>query len=213
MAAVSTLVKDILSDIPEVPSFVAQRQYLRALRELCEKARVWRADTTITTIPNEETLDIDSQLPDNTELVDVISLLPPDGNSSVKPKTQAWMDLNQADWRTQTGQYANYYMLNTNNTLQLVPIPTGAVTYYLRAAVKPTLSCTDIAEIIVNKYSELIISGAKAYLFMTPRKPWTDLQLAQYHQAAFLGGIPNARTEAADEYQTGVARKVKYGGL
>jgi hypothetical protein len=213
MAVLSDLVTDVIGDIPEVPGFVAERQYIRALRQLCEEARVWRIEDTMSTVADAPNLLLTAIFPNNTELVDVLSIKPVEGGSSVKPKTQAYLDLNESDWRDQTGQYATWYMLASNNTIRLVPTPSEVVTYYIRAAIKPTFSATTISDIVVNKYEELLIHGAKAYLFMVPRKPWTDLQLAQYHQAAFLAGIPGARSEAADEFQTGVARKVKYGGL
>jgi hypothetical protein len=213
MATVSTLVQDIISDIPETPSFAAERQYLRAMRQLCEEARVWRVDIQITSLVGVPTLSLVSYLPANTELVDIISFKPTDGSTSVKPKTQAWLDMNETDWRDQTGDPATWYVLDSNNVIRFVPEPGANTTYYLRVAIKPKLSATTVSDLVVNKYSELLISGAKAFLFMTPRKPWTDLQMAQYHQAAFLAGIPDARSDAADEFQTGVARKVKYGGL
>jgi hypothetical protein len=125
------------------------------------------------------------------------------------------LDINETDWRDQTALTAKWYVLSTNNIIQFVPSPSESVDYYFRIAVKPTpdLALTEVADVVANKYSELLVHGAKSFLFMTPRKPWTDLQLAQYHEAVFQTGIPDARSEAADEFQTGVARKVKYGGL
>ena len=212
MAAISSLVKNILMDIPEIPGFIAQQQYARAMRELCEEARVWRVDATLTTVADTATLSLTPLLPELTELVDIISMKPVSGGATVKPKTQAWLDVNEADWRADTALTAKYYVLNSDGVLRLVPTPTSAVSYYVRAAVKPTQDVTDVSDLVVNKYSEALISGAKAYLFMQPRKPWTDLNMAQYHRAAFLAAIPEARANAADEFQTGVARKVKYGG-
>ena len=212
---VEAQVRDVIADIPEVPAFIAARQYLRACRVLCEKARVWRLDGTITTGAGAPLEDLSDVFPDNTELVDLITLKPAEGGTPVKPKTQAWLDTNWTDWRTQEALVARYYVLEENNTIRFVPVPSETVTdaYYFRAAIKPTLSAEEIDDLLVNKYDEVLIHGAKAYLFMTPRKPWTDLQMAQYHQAAFLAAIPDARSEATDEFQTGVARKVKYGGL
>jgi hypothetical protein len=213
--AVTTLVQDIISDIPEIPVFVATRQYLRALRVLCEQARVWRINFDVNTVASQDSYDISAYFPSNTELVDILSWKPEDGSTTVKPKTYAWLDKNEADWRTQEALIANYYVLESNNTIRLVPTSseTTASAYHVRAAIKPTTDATQIESLLPNKYSETLINGAKAFLFMTPRKPWTDLQLAQYHQSAFLASIPDARSEAADEFQTGVARKVKYGGL
>ena len=215
LANVEAQVRDIISDIPEIPAFVAARQYLRACRELCEKARVWRLDGTMTVGAGSELEDLSDSFPDNTELVDVISIKPVDGSSPVLPKTQAWLDTNWSDWRAQEALVARYYVLKENNTIQLVPTPAEAVVdaYYFRAAIKPTLSAIEIDDLLVNKYSEVLIHGAKGYLFATPRKPWTDMKLAQYHTAMFIAAIPDARAEATDEFQTGVARKVKYGGL
>jgi len=212
MAAISSLVRNILLDIPEIPSFVAEKQYARALRELCEQARVWRVDDTLTTTANQATLSVTPLLPELTELVDIISVKPVSGASPVKPKTQKWLDENESDWRSSTGLTAHYYMLESDGVLRLTPTPTSAVGYYVRAAVKPTEEVQDVSDLVINKYSELLISGAKGHLFMIPRKPWTDLKMAQYHRAVFMAGIPDARSEAADEFQTGVARKVKYGG-
>jgi hypothetical protein len=214
MATVSSLVTDILSDIPEIPRFAAERQYVRALRILCEKARVWRVENTLT-IPTTADTSLSALLPANTEMVDVISIKPIDGSTPVRPKTQSWLDINETDWRDQTALTARWYVLSTNNIIQFVPSPSESVDYYFRIAVKPTpdLALTEVADVVANKYSELLVHGAKSFLFMTPRKPWTDLQLAQYHEAVFQTGIPDARSEAADEFQTGVARKVKYGGL
>jgi hypothetical protein len=211
---VSTLVQDIISDIPEIPGFVAARQYLRAVRELCE-AKVWRIDLLVTAIANTPTYDLTALFPTETVLVDLISMKPYDGSTPVKPKTQAWLDTNWADWRDDTALLAKYYVQEDANTMRLVPTPAELVVdaYTVRAAVKPTMDATFIDTLLANRYSELLISGAKAHLFLTPRKPWTDLTLGQYHRANFVAGIPEAESEAADEFQTGVARKVKYGGL
>ena len=218
MALISTLVRDIISDIPEIPGFVAERQYLRAARELCEKARVWREDVSLSTTANISTYSLVPRIPEYTELVDIISIKPGDGSAPIAAKTQSWLDTNVTDWRNQTALTAKWYMLTENNTIRLVPTPSDVVTYQVRLALKPLLGTSEtgsqeLGDVVVNKYSELLVSGAKAYLFMTPRKPWTDLNLAQYHQAMFQAGIPEARSEAADEFQTGVARKVKYGGI
>jgi len=212
MTAISDLVPDVRVEIPEIPSFVAERQLLRAARELCEEARVWRVDISIT--PTAATTDLTSLLPTTTELVDIISIKNTDGGAPVDPKTQAWLDINTSDWRNDTNSAAKYYMLSSNNTIQLFPTPpaTSGASYYVRLAVKPLLTATTIDDLVANKHDELIIHGALAKLFLQPRKVWSDPVLGQYHLSEFMAGVPTARAKAADEYQTGVARTVKYGG-
>lgn len=216
MATITSLVDDIIADIPEIPAFTAERQYVRALKELCQEARVWRVDGTLGLTADTATLDVSSLLPTGTELVDVISIKPSGGEQALKARTQAWLDTNESDWRGQVALVPSYYVLEENNVLRLVPTPSNTVAnaLYVRAAVKPIVgTATTVDDLVVNKFGEMLISGAKAHLFMIPRKPWTDLQLAQYHRANFLAAIPEARAQATDEFQTGVGRKVKYGGL
>jgi hypothetical protein len=217
MAALSDLAADIIADIPEIPIFIANRQILRAARELCEESRCWRYDVTLNTVADQATYNLASLFtPEvNVQLVDVISMKPTDGSTPVKPITKGWLDINWADWRDDTALTATYYTLESNNTIRLIPTPSQTVSgaYTIRIAVKPRLSATTIDDVVYNKFYELLVSGAKANLFMVPRKPWTDLQMAQYHRATFLGGFPAAVAEAQDDFQTGVARKVKYGGL
>lgn len=214
MAALTILVPDVLAEVPNIPSFVAERQLLRATRQFAEHTRAWRANITITTTANADTVNLTSLLPTSTELVDIISMKNASGAAPVEPRTFSWLDTNRADWRTETDIAATSFVLSSNNVLRLVPTPSATGTRYnTRVAVKPLLTATTIDDMLVNKYSEELIHGALAYLFLIPQKPWTDGAMAQYHQAMFMNSFAGARAEAADEFQTGVPRTVKYGGL
>lgn len=213
MAAIQTLVLDILADIPEAPSFAAERQYLRALRKLCQEARVWRVDGTLTTTADDPELDATPILPNLTELVDVISLKPTTGGQDLDAKTKKWLDNNATNWRNESADIGKWFVRESNDVVRIVPTPSAATSYYASVAVKPVYGQTEIDDLVSNHFSELVVHGAKGFLFMMPRKPWTDLNLAQFHMAEFEVGIPEARRLAADEFQTGVPRKVKYGGI
>lgn len=215
MATFDDLLPDIQVEIPEIPSFVAQRSLIRAMREFCEETRAWRISFNASTLADDPLLPLISYFPDFTELVDVITIKNVDGGEPVEPRTYAWFDKNLSDWRSDSAIDANYYVLEDNNTIRLVPYPTETIVnkYYVRAAIKPLLTTTTLDDRMVNKYSETLIHGALAKLYAIPRKPWTDLQLASIHDAQFRVKFGQARTEAAEEFQTGVPRKVKYGGV
>ena len=217
MTAVSEFASDIIADIPEIPVFVASRQVLRACRVLCERARVWRYDISLNTTASQATYDLSSlYTPEaNVELVDIISMKPTDGRSPVVPVTKGWMDKNEADWRDQEALVATWFTLESNDTIRLIPTPSQTVTdaYDVRIAVKPKLDATTVDDIIYNKFYETVIAGAKSFLFLIPRKPWSDPNLAQFHLAMFNNGVIDAVPEASDDFQTGVPRKVKYGGI
>jgi hypothetical protein len=215
MAGFTALVPDIQVEIPEIPTFVAERQLVRALRELCEEARVWRISFTINTTADVPTILLSSYMPLGTELVDIVSMKNSSGGEPLAPTTYIKMDKNHTDWRNESNSDASKYMLDTNNTIRLYPTPTDTIDrkYNVRAAIKPQLAVVDIDELVLNKYSEILISGALSRLYALPRKPWTDLQQSALHRAIFYSGFAAARTEAAEEFQTGVSRKVKYGGI
>jgi len=215
MTALSVLVPDVRVEVPDIPSFVAERQLLRAAREFCEETRAWRVNVQISVTATVATRNIASLLPTNTELVDVVSIKNTGGGRPVTPTTFAWLDTNHANWRSDTDLNAQYYVLDGNNAIRFVPTPstTTAALYNARLAVKPTLSASSISDVLGNKYDEVLVHGALSKLFLIPRKPWTDANLAQFHMGLFRASFAPARTEAAEEFQTGIPRKVKYGGL
>lgn len=213
--AISTLTPDVRVYIPEVPSFVVQRHLLRSVREFCEETRAWRVSGTLSTVAGTATISLSSLLPTTTELVDIISMKNSQGGAPLVPRTFKWLDENITNWRSDSNDTANYYVLESNNTIRLTPTPASTVSgaYYTRIAVKPTISATTLDDVLVNKFRETIISGALGLLLMIPRKPWTDAKMAAYHTAKFESAMAAAKTEAAEEFQTGIPRKVKYGGL
>ena len=216
MASISEMVPDIRAHIPEIPSFIATREILRSAREFCEETRAWRYSFSLSTIADEATYDLVSKAAlTNVELVDVISIKNSDGGQPLSPKTFSWLDTNLSNWRSESATEATYYVLDSNNTIRLVYTPDAAVTdkYYVRMAVKPLLTSESISDIIENKYDEQVIHGALSRLYFMPRKPWSDARLGAYHREQFELSWPGARASAADEFQTGVIRKVKYGGL
>ena len=152
---------------------------------------------------------------DNVELVDIVTIKNASGGEPLKPKTFSWLDTNLSNWRGETATDANYYVLDSNNTIRLIYTPdaTTADKYYVRMAVKPLLTSDSISDVIENKYDEFVIHGALARLYFMPRKPWSDTRLGAYHREQFELSWPGARADAANEFQTGVIRKVRYGGL
>jgi hypothetical protein len=207
---------DVRANIPEIPAFVATRQLLRAIREFCEETRAWRYSFDLDVTASESLYDLMSEAGlTNTELVDVVTVKNTDGSTPVIPKTFKWLDDNLSDWRSTTAENAHWYVLDSNNVIRLVytPASTTSAKYHVRMALKPLLSSQAVSDVLENKYDEAFIHGALARLYFLPRKPWTDVNLGQYHRLKFENYWASAKAEAADEFQTGVARKVRYGGL
>ena len=108
------------------------------------------------------------------------------------------LDIPARDWRNQTGK--PQYVLGGDTSLRLVPEPDTAGVLTMIVALKPSASATGIDERLFNEYRDAIIHGALARLMLSPRKPYTNTQLAQYHQQQFLIGTAAAGTRAARSF-------------
>lgn len=100
------------------------------------------------------------------------------------------MDMRIWDWRNQTG--VPQYVLNMPNSLKLVPTPDLEGTLHLIVALKPDSSAIGIDDVIFQEHREAIAHGAKARLMFSPRKPYTNSELAVLNMQMF-----NAKTMAA----------------
>ena len=103
-----------------------------------------------------------------------------------------------ADWRNQTG--TPQYVLGGITLLRLVPEPDTAGTLTMTVALKPSPSAEGIDEGLFNEYREAIVHGALARLMLSPKKPYTNTQLAQYHQQQFAIEAATAGTRASRSF-------------
>jgi hypothetical protein len=113
------------------------------------------------------------------------------------------------DWRNQTG--TPEYVLGGATALQLVPTPDVAGTLNLEVALKPSPTATGIDDSMFNEYREAIVHGALGRLMASPKKPYTALQLATYHQSLFTqmagqAGMRVARNCTRAPLQTSIRR-------
>jgi hypothetical protein len=86
------------------------------------------------------------------------------------------------------------YILAGAASLTLVPAPGAPGTLSMTVAFKPSPASTGIADGQFNEYREAIIHGALVRLMLSPKKPYSSVQLAQYHQQQFA-----AKTAAAGQ--------------
>ncbi len=215
MANFDDLLPDVQVEIPEVPAFAARRALIRAAREFCQETRAWRVSFDLSTVATQALYVLSSDTPSDTELVDIISVKNSAGGEPLVPRTFRWLDKNVTDWRSETAADATWYVMELLDTVRFVYTPSETETdkYHMRVSVKPLLTALTLDDRLVGKYSEALIHGGLARLYRIPRKPWSDGDLATYHEAMFRAEFASARTEAAEEFQTGVPRSTKYGGL
>lgn len=77
------------------------------------------------------------------------------------------------------------YILAGAASLTLVPAPGAPGTLSMTVAFKPSPVSTGIVDGQFNEYREAIVHGALVRLMLSPKKPYSSTQLAQYHQQQF----------------------------
>ena len=77
------------------------------------------------------------------------------------------------------------YILAGAASLMFVPAPGAPGTLSMTVAFKPSPVSTGIVDGQFNEYREAIVHGALVRLMLSPKKPYSSTQLAQYHQQQF----------------------------
>tara|TARA_R110002167_G_scaffold60282_4_gene170440 strand:- start:7732 stop:9255 length:1524 start_codon:yes stop_codon:yes gene_type:complete len=120
-----------------------------------------------------------------------------------------------------TGSTATHAVLTTPDSKALgwgdyYTPPNGASTTisgYCRIALRPTMSATQLSDIIVMHHEEAIISGALSEALKMRDTPWFAPDVAVYHKGLYEEAIREAKPRAEDDYTTGVSRVIRYAGL
>jgi hypothetical protein len=77
------------------------------------------------------------------------------------------------------------YIFGETGLLTLVPAPGANGILSLGVALKPSPASAGLGEREFDEYQEAIVHGALSRLMSSPKKPYTHLQLASYHQEQF----------------------------
>lgn len=114
------------------------------------------------------------------------------------------------NWSRQTGKPR--YVLGGPSSLTLIPTPDSNGVLGVTVTLKPSATSTGIDDGLFHEYREAIIHGAMARLMLSPKKPYTNIQLAAYHQQQFIiktaaAGMRVARSYARAPFQTAILRR------
>lgn len=73
---------------------------------------------------------------------------------------------------------------------------------FVKVAVVPERNTDIVAQLIVDRWYDAIVSGAKGRLMMMPQKEWTDPALATLYRQHFESSVLAARREASNGFNT-----------
>ena len=87
------------------------------------------------------------------------------------------------NWRNRTG--APQYIPSGAGSVILAPKPGASAALTMIVALKPSPASVGIDDVQFNEYREAVVHGALLRLMLSPKKPYTNAQLAAYHQQQF----------------------------
>lgn len=101
-------------------------------------------------------------------------------------------------WRNRTG--SPQYVLSGAGSVILAPKPGATAALAMIVALKPSPTSAGIDDAQFNEYREAIVHGALLRLMLSPKKPYTNAQLAAYHQQQFTIKTAAAGVRVAKNY-------------
>ena len=203
------LLPDILPMVPGCPDSLIKNNIRSAVIELCERASVYQAELDpLTTVG--KIYEYDLEAPSGTAVQKILWIT--HEGKDLEPLTSTLLEQRIPKWREGNG-VPEYYVQQGSALVWLAPIPTatGVSSTIVRAVLKPTHTSSACDDGVMNDYRDTIINGALFRLLRIPNKEWTDLQGASVYGSLFNEGtmIAERKARGAD---TGVARRVRYGG-
>jgi len=197
MAFLDDFVPLVRMEAQNVPIFTMRHAILMACREMCENSHIWKETLDpISLVADVEEYDIEQ--PNEARVLMLYSAQCRDKDLDFKTEQQM-----RGNWRTLTDTHPKILIQENPTTFRLVGIPTETVNEGitgLRAAVQPAIGATEVGDILMDEYAEMISYGALARLQRMPGKTWAQPELSQYYDGLFQGGIGNAKMRAWKGY-------------
>ena len=204
------LLPDILPMVYGCSDTLIQNSIRSAVIELCEKAGVYQKELDpITGVANIYEYDLEA--PSGTSVHKILWIT--HDNKELEPITTTLLEHRLSNWRENTGA-PKYYVQQTAATFFIVPIPSSTTpgSTIVRAVLRPTHTSTACDNDVMNDYRDTIVNGALYRLLRIPSKDWTDPMGASVYGTLFNEGVISAERRARNA-DTGVSRKVSYGGI
>ena len=208
--------EDLLPEILPMVAGCSDTLILNNIRsaaiEFCEKSGVYQEELDpITTVDGLYQYDLEA--PSGARIHKILWVTFEGGD--LEPISTTLLEQRLPKWRTsnQKGKPI-YYVKDSLTTISLVPIPSATVpsSTNVRAILKPTHTSTACSDQVMSEYRDAIVNGALFRLLRIPSKDWTDFSGAQVYGTLFTEQIRYAEM-CARNADTGIARKVNYGGL
>jgi len=199
MAQLTDLFPYVMPNVEGCPTAVAKHAIRRAIIELCERTSIYKyALPTVNVVANQDNYVFD--IPPGTDIVapTYVSV----NGIQVKATNEEDLDALDYVWRDATSKQPEFYYMDYDNTMYLVPTPSEDIVdgLYVEAALKPTMATESFPDFLYNNWSETIAAGTLMRLHAMIGKVWSDPQTVNMHRGQFKAGISRAKSKTMKSF-------------
>ena len=184
---------ELLYDFTELPSDAVAHYVLRAINTIATKGNILRRTALIHTQDCVENYILEP--PDCMDIVAVMSICQICGSRCGQVQR-----LTSEPCRLSCGSVTWF---DPPNIIYLNK-PRDRNTYKVVMSVAPTYETCEVDRILLTRHYDLVMSGAKYYLYMMPDKPWSSMDRAASSRELFERGISAAAVDTMMGGQRGV---------
>lgn len=169
--------EDVLPHAPGCVPAIALDAIRKAAIQFCKETRIYQYDhPAVDVVATQATYAFVP--PAGTVVTEILDAWYDD--VPLDPKGRDDLGNINSNWREWDGPRPIYITQDDERNARLAPIPSVSLTGGLKmlVALKPTIAATEIEDRIYEEYREEIADGALARLYISPKKPFTDLALA-----------------------------------
>jgi len=211
--------KYISPDVLPCPDPIVERELIGTLMDFCKQTHVLTKDFNV----DLTDADIDTGLQDAVD-IDIREWI-----SGYRPLALVRLNIDGLDydleyreilntienWEALKDDTKKYFFFVNDNTLRIYDMDTSDDDIYIRLAVKPKRSITEIEDMIYDDHVETIAAGTKYRILIMPGKPWTDRATAKDYFTLWRRGVTKARLNFDKGYtrEPGTVYPRSFGGI
>lgn len=199
------LYDEVLPHLPGITLPFAMHHIRLAAMEFCSKTRAWNFISDPLNIVAGDPLILTESNVNSAEPVAVLQVWYKDAPlGPLDEHGQDGLRTAQADTPYRWSGLPNAVGIN----LWPTPNASEAGVVKMRIALRPKRTADYIDADIYNQWYPTLADGAKARMFLVPKKPYTDINMARISRAEFLRGVADARWKKAMGYTPAVSAAV-----
>lgn len=170
--------------------------YVRAVRELCQRSRVFQSTLLGSTTIDVPVYNLGSDAYHEVFGVRGVSVeVSPDDIRGLDDRSGSEWD------QTDASDVPEFYQYIPEGQLAIHPKPNAVYPLTITLLLQPKIGSNSIDDSLVVKWSEAFIAGALAYLLRLPGVAWTDKAEAERMDTDFKSWIVKASSAAERRYR------------